>query len=160
LLIDHIVEDLGRVVALREYFAVDHRPWPLGGPPSDYHARVKANAGLAFAAAYGGTPVDYEALLAFFALPAGYVDTAEDAIAVLHHSLGIYLAEDALGPVFEPAPGKLVATRTLAEDLVIARTGRINSYGALCNLFSLTEWMVGSDVAAGLAARKRDERAA
>jgi len=151
LLIDHNIEDLGRVVPLREYFEQPHTTPILRRPPREF-AAIAEDAPRGLAARYGGSPAFYEPIIAFFDLPHAFATPGADTLLLLHNSLGIYLAEEAFGVALEPIPGKLISTRSIGEDLVIARTGRIPSFGAIASSYALTPWMRGKDVPAGLRA--------
>jgi hypothetical protein len=149
---DHLDEDLGRVIPLTTWLASLPHDLERSRPPA--HLRGWRSDPLGgMIERYGGTANDHQPLLTFFDEPR-LVFAAGDRRGdiVLHNSFGIFLAERVLGPAVSIG-GRLRATRSIAEDLVTARFGRIPTPATIAKPIRLTDWMLGADVCASLIAR-------
>lgn len=159
---DHMVEDLGRVVSLGNWLR-EVRSTPVLVRLSGRFEDVRRDPAGGLARRWGGTGEDFEPLLELMDSPVGYAPKfAETARMLTHSSFGIFLAERILGEVMTVRTGngepRLISTRSPLEDLVQARIGRIPRGSELPERTRLTKWMVGSEVARGLAERTRQQR--
>jgi len=90
---------------------------------------------------YGGDPETYLPIHDFFdQSKSSFADPRHRAI--LHHSLGIYIAEQVFGPTIEIGGGKLVPTRLVGETHVLEDFGRIPTVADFLRLMTVEPWMV------------------
>jgi hypothetical protein len=161
LIADHVIEDLGDVVPVSNW--LDIIPIEaLAKRRVDRHRQnvliLQEDPAKGAAALWGGQPEDYLPLIDFFALPEQASQGHPHARALWHNSFGPFLAEMVLGPALELNNGRLVATRTVAEDLILARAGWIPPASFILHHIPLTSWMCGDTSTAAIAARKSHER--
>ena len=151
----HVVEDVGFVPSVEEWLKYFDAP--------SYKVRYgksleHLNEGpVAIAAKYGGSPQDYQAIWNFFQSVDTYAPNNPKAKWLLHNAAGIFMAAELLGRTFRNASGRLISTRSIGEDIVIARMGHIPSGSYVMSRTQLVDWMRGSRVAKALAARKLKE---
>jgi hypothetical protein len=152
--LDHLEEDLGRIVPLCDWIA---NIAPDAVPRRRSHPELRLLRDYPVdgcVARWGGTAADFEPLIAFFDEPrVRYCADDRRADLVLHNSFGIFLAEERFGAALT-VDGKVRATRTIAEALVAARFGYIPTPAAIGNRMDLVPWMTGAAVPAALRARR------
>lgn len=152
--LDHLEEDLGRIVPLHDWVAgIDADAIPRRRPHPELR-QLRDHPAEGCLERWGGTAADYEPIIAFFDEPrVRYCAGDPRADLVLHNSFGIFLAEEQLGAALTIA-GKVRATRTIAETLVAARFGYIPTPAAIGSRIRLVPWMTGAAVSAALVARR------
>lgn len=92
---------------------------------------------------YGGSIEDYLPVHDWFdSSKATYADTRHRA--VLHHSFGIYLAEQLFGHIIVNSDGKEVHVRNVAEDHVIEDCGFIPTVEDWMGKIQSEDWMRGN----------------
>lgn len=151
--VDHQIEDLGRVVTLAEWL----REMPssvatklVRVPPARF-ASIREDARAGLAARWGGRLCDFDEVVGFFDKPSELAPDSPIAHLVTHNSFGIFLAEQLLGTTLEmtkedgSAHSQFVPLRSVAEDLVIARTGYIPTAANVAASVPLRRWMRGAD---------------
>jgi hypothetical protein len=157
LLADHIVEDLGSCVSvsrwldeipeecLRKRRVPEDRRNVL--PLRDAPAEVSA-------ARWGGRPEDYHALISLIDIVERTSEGHPRARALIHNSFGPFLADQVLGEAIVLSDGRLVPTRTVAEDLILARMGWIPPASFVLSRIPMKPWMSGSEATNALMERK------
>jgi hypothetical protein len=166
---DHQIEDLGRVVTLSEWLCeTDSGYWKRRLQPPRHLEQVREEPAAGLACRWGGMPDDYQPLIEFFDKPCEFaLENPEAAAMITHNSLGIFLAEELLGPIISltdrnslQRSQQLISTRSAAEDLVYARIGSIPPAGNLAAHTRLKLWMRGTEVGLALKARWKNKRPA
>lgn len=90
---------------------------------------------------YGGDPQSYLPIHDFFdQSKSSFADPRHRA--VLHHSLGIYIAEQVFGPTIDTGGGKLVPTRLVGETHVLEDFGFIPTLADFLREMTVQPWMV------------------
>lgn len=98
--------------------------------------------GQASAAKWGGKPEDYQAIHDFIDLPkSAHADMRHRAI--LHNSLGPYIAERVFGINITNSDGKTVSVRDIVEKHIIEDMGRIPPLSDYLNGMPLFDWLGG-----------------
>lgn len=91
---------------------------------------------------YGGVPSDYQPLHDFLDSPkAAHADMRHRAI--LHNSMGPFIAERIFGINITNSDGKLVSVRDICEEHIIEDMGRIPSLGDYLDEMPFYEWLGG-----------------
>lgn len=106
-------------------------------------ARIAEDPAAGLAQRWLSPPGTFSALVAWFDQTERYSEDPRHRL-LLHNSLGIFLAERALGPVLDPDGRRLIPTREAAELLVLARIGCIPSVHDVAARVRLEPWMAGS----------------
>lgn len=146
---DHMAEDVGFVPTVETWLQT--LPAVPKGRPARPLREIRADRDAGAVARWGGTPADFDAIFAFFDSPLLFTDD-ERALALSHNSFALFILEELVGPVVTIG-GRAVATRTIGEDLVLARYGHIPFPSALSR-FHLAPWMRGARVADALRGRE------
>lgn len=90
---------------------------------------------------FGGVPEDYQAIHDFF-------DQTKSALgdvrhrAILHNTMGIFLAEQMFGHTIKNSDGRIIPVRLIAEQHVVEDCGFIPSIENWLDGLPLKEWMV------------------
>jgi len=91
---------------------------------------------------WGGKPEDYQGIHDFLdCSKATHADMRHRAI--LHNSLGCYIAERVFGVNITNSDGKLVSVRDIAEQHIIDDMGRIPSVGEYLIGMPFYDWLGG-----------------
>lgn len=91
---------------------------------------------------FGGKPEDYLAIHDFFdCSKSAHPDMRHRAI--LHHSLGCYIAEKVFGTFIVNSDGKKVQVRDVAEHHIIEDCGRIPTVSDYLDGMPFYEWLGG-----------------
>jgi hypothetical protein len=92
---------------------------------------------------YGGKPEDYQKIHDFIDQSKACLPDVRHR-AILHSSLGCYLAEQVFGVTFKNSDDKTVSVRDVCEDHVIEDLGFIPTVERWLKNLPLEEWMGGS----------------
>lgn len=99
------------------------------------HAKVSVSK-------WGGKPEDYQAIHDFLdSSKSAHADMRHRAI--LHNTLGCYIAERVFGINITNSDGKLVSVRDVAEQHIIDDMGRIPSLSDYLNDMPFYDWLGG-----------------
>lgn len=151
--VEHQREDLGRVFTLAEWLreVPSSSLTKLTRETRGRFAPIRKDARGGLAARWGGRPGDFDEVVGFFDKPAELAPDSPIAQLVTHNSFGIFLAEQLLGTTLEltkeDGSPRLVPVRSIAEDLVIARTGYIPAAASVAASIPLRGWMRGANLA-------------
>jgi hypothetical protein len=95
------------------------------------------------AARWGGKPEDYVPIHDFLdCSKATHADVRHRAL--LHHSLGPFIAEEVFGYEIENSEGKKVSVRDIAEQHILEDLGFIPSPGDYLKEMTIQSWMAGT----------------
>lgn len=160
LVADHVTEDLGSCVRVEDW--LDEIPREClrkqRVPANRRNVLVlREDPHEGAAARWGGKGEDYAPLIAFFDMVETWTGHPH-ARALLHNSFGPFIADQLLGEAIELEDGRLVPTRTVAEDLVLARMGWIPPASFVLSRIPMKPWMSGSESTPALLERKRADR--
>lgn len=106
----------------------DMKPWQ--------HAKNSSNK-------WGGKPEDYIKVHNFFDQTKSNIPDMRHR-AILHSSLGIFLAEQALGVTLTNSEGRVISVRDIGEDHVFEDLGFIPTVEDWLKDLPLEDWMMGS----------------
>ena len=143
----HMREDLGFRLGVDDWLNL--MPEPLWYQKRDrvrLPREVEAFASepeVAAAAMWGGEADEYKPVTEFLDLASTFTQHPL-AHLILNNSLGLFLAEQALGPAIETRDGRIVPTRLVAEKIVHARTRRIATPEQVAGGIRLQPWMHGA----------------
>lgn len=91
---------------------------------------------------FGGKAEDYQEIHDFFDMTkAAHPDVRHRAI--LHHSMGPYIAERVFGTYIVNSDGKKVSVRDVAEQHIIEDMGRIPTVSEYLDHLPMLEWLGG-----------------
>ncbi len=160
LVADHVTEDLGTLVRVECW--LDEIPREAlrkqrVAPERRNVLILREDAHEGCAARYGGTPEDYAPLIEIFDLVARWTGGHPHAAAILHNSFGPFVVEAILGEAL-PIGEKLVATRTVCEDLILARMGWIPPASTILSRIPMRPWMSGHETTQAMLDRKTADR--
>lgn len=123
----------GQEIAIRRKSKSTFERTPKIKPLTHANASVKR---------YGGVPEDYLHIHDWFdATKSAYADTKHRA--VLHHTYGIFIAEQVFGHSFINSAGKTVHVRNVAEDHVMEDCGFIPTLENWLGEMPVKPWMRG-----------------
>lgn len=98
--------------------------------------------GKSSAKRWGGLPQDYQAIHDFLDSPkSAHPDMRHRAI--LHNSLGPFIAERVFGTNITNSDGKLVSVRDIAERHILEDVGFIPTVSDYLNLMPMPDWIGG-----------------
>jgi len=144
----HIREDLGTRIRLDDWLAQMRVPrWIENGhlralrlTPEDEAFREDPTG--AAARTFGGRPDEYQPVLDILRLGTAFSDRPAAGL-VLTNSLGIFIAEQALGYAIETADGHIAPTRLVAERMTKGLLGRLPTPQDICLNIQGRGWMRG-----------------
>ena len=143
----HMREDLGFRLVLDDWLNLLPEPsWYAGRERVRLSREIQAfisEPEVAAAATWGGEADEYCPLTEFLDL-GSRVSQNPLAPLVLNNSLGIFLAEQALGQAIETRCGRIVPLRLAAEKIVHARMRRIATPEQVAGGIRLVPWMHGA----------------
>jgi hypothetical protein len=157
LITDHVTEDLGSLVSVTRWLdAIDLRA--MQTRRVEPHRRsvlaLRTDALRAAATRWGGTPSLYAPIVDLLDLPSTMSNGHPRARSLFHNSFGPFLIEQVLGAAIAIDDKRVVPTRTVVEDLILARVGWIPPASFILGCIPMLPWMAGADSTAAIAARK------
>jgi hypothetical protein len=161
LLADHVTEDLGSCVKVEDW--LDEIPAQCLrkqriAPNRRNVLSLREDPYEAAAARWGGKGQDYAGVIGLLDMPEIWTGHPR-ARALFHNSFGPFIADMLLGEAIEIEGGRrLVPTRTVAEDLILARMGWIPPASFVLSHIPMKPWMSGSESTPALVERKRTDQ--
>jgi hypothetical protein len=130
----HVLDDLGRIPSMREWFT-------SVPPPESRDRRISSESQAAYTATkWGGSPADYLPLHQF--LDDKVCGDWPDNYVARHHSEGVFLLEGVFGDILENCEGSAVPVRGIGESHVNRELGRIPSVTDILRAIRPETWMM------------------
>jgi len=134
----HIREDLGgEAPSLNDWLDQMETPsWTLSGNVHDVHSLSSIAA-----TRFGGLPSAYREIHEWFLEPRTYAFDPIKALAIRHHSEGIFWCEETFGVTVQSTSGRKVPVRLIGELHVQQMLGRIPTLEEWVRNINPTVWM-------------------